>query len=113
MISFFYMKIKIYSLITFALLTGVSVFAQKTRIFSKAEAEKLERDKVAGPFPIFRAFEYSDSHGYYDLLLCENKVKINGSNTLNNKITAVCFLQDHGGYREQWSINDQIDITID
>lgn len=109
------MKIKILSLVVFtiALLTCTSASAQNTKILSKEEAKKLESDEVAGPFPIFRAFEYSDNDGYHDLLLCEKKLKVKGTDTLNNQIAAICFLQDHGGYRELWSVKDQLDKTTD
>lgn len=95
-----------------AILTCNTASAQKTKILTKAEAQKLERDEIAGPFPIFRAFEYNDNNGYYDLLLCEKQLKIKGKDTLNTQLSAICFLQDHGGYREQWSIKDQLDPDI-
>lgn len=106
---------KIFSLTLFALamLACITASAQKTKILTKAEAAKLEKDEIAGPFPIFRAYEYSDNGGYYDLLLCENKLKVKGKDTLNNQVTAICFLQDHGGYREQWTIKDRLDPGYD
>lgn len=109
------MKKKIFTLTLFAIafLACSTASAQKTKILSKLEAQKLERDEVAGPFPIFRAYEYNDNNGYYDLLLCEKKLKVKGKDTLNNQIEAICFLQDHGGYREQWSIKDQLDPGYD
>jgi hypothetical protein len=109
------MKIKIFNLIltVTAVFTYGAVYAQHTRILSKAEVKVLERDETSGPYPAFRVYEYSDHGGYYNLLLCEHKLPNKGKDTLINEITALCVSEDHGGYLEHWNIKDQLDLNLD
>lgn len=62
-------------------------------------------------FPIYKAFEYSDKGGVYELILCENQKNISKKDTLNTKIQAICAVNDHGGFLEKWRINDLLEST--
>jgi len=56
--------------------------------------------------PIFRAYQYSDKSGVYEVLLCEDNASINGNDTVNTKLKAICLINDHGGFLEKWKISD-------
>lgn len=60
-------------------------------------------------FPIYRAFEFSDKGGVYELVLGENQKVISKKDTLNTKIQAICAINDHGGFLEKWRINDLLE----
>jgi hypothetical protein len=84
-------------------------FSQAVQSKVLSQTEITERDLDSGKFPIFRAYEYQDKGGVYELVLSENQKVISDKDTLNTKIEAVCYLNDHGGYIEKWKINDLIE----
>nr|WP_278022293.1 hypothetical protein [Flavobacterium ginsengisoli] len=89
-------------------------------IFSqKAESHRLNKQEISERelenttnFPIYRAFEFSDKSGVYELVLGENQKVISKKDTLNTKIQAVCVINDHGGLLDQWKINDLLEDTL-
>lgn len=89
-------------------------------IFSqKIESQRLTKQEISEreltnltDFPIYRAFEFSDKGGVYELVLGENQKTISKKDTLNTKIQAVCVVNDHGGFLEKWRINDLLENTI-
>ena len=87
------------------------VFGQTSKILTKEETENLVSEIDNITFPIYRAYKYNDKGGYYNLLLCENEIIVNKKDTLNSKIEAVCYLEDHGGYIKKWTIVDQIETS--
>ncbi|TDX11506.1 M949_RS01915 family surface polysaccharide biosynthesis protein [Flavobacterium sp. S87F.05.LMB.W.Kidney.N] len=89
------------------------IFSQKTdsRRLTKQEISERELDNV-NDFPIYKAFEYQDKGGVYELVLGENHKTISKKDTLNTKIQAVCVMNDHGGFLEKWKINDLLENTI-
>ena len=87
------------------------VFGQTSKILTKEETENLVSEIDNITFPIYRAYKYNDKGGYYNLLLCENEKIVNKKDTLNSKIEAVCYLEDHGGYIKKWTIVDQIETS--
>lgn len=81
----------------------------------KAESSRLSKEQIIqkelnqlSDFPIYRAFEYKDKGGVYELILAENQ-KVISKDTLNTKIKAICVLNDHGGFLEKWRINDLLE----
>ncbi|MBS7256044.1 M949_RS01915 family surface polysaccharide biosynthesis protein [Flavobacterium branchiicola] len=83
------------------------IFSQKTESTRLTKQEISERELTALiEFPIYRAFEFSDKGGVYELVLGENQKSISKKDTLNTKIQAVCVINDHGGFLEKWKIND-------
>ncbi|HEX3078845.1 MAG TPA: hypothetical protein VHQ04_00215, partial [Puia sp.] len=62
---------------------------------------------------IFKAYEYKDIGGVYDLFFYENQNMISDEDTLNTKIQAVCYLNDHGHYIEKWKIIDRLDESAE
>ena len=84
-------------------------FSQKTKILTKAETQELKKDLDNVPFPVYRAYEYNDKMGYFDLLFCEKQTTITAKDTITTNITAICYVQDHGGYLEKWRIIDAVD----
>ncbi|MCC9073742.1 hypothetical protein LNQ49_19355 [Flavobacterium sp. F-65] len=100
------MKKLILLLVFFYSILGFSQAAQ-SKILS--ESEIIERDLDKGKFPIFRAYEYQDKGGVYELTLNENQKVVSSKDTLNTKIEAVCYLNDHGGYLVKWTINDFVE----
>ena len=104
---------KIYKQIFFLLFLLLTNFAfgQTSKKLTKQEAENLKKDIDNISFPIYRAYKYNDKGGYYNLLLCENQQTLNKKDTLNSKIEAVCYLEDHGGYIKKWIIIDQIETS--
>jgi len=89
------------------------IFSQKTdsRRLTKQEISERELDNV-NAFPIYKAFEYQDKGGVYELVLGENHKTISKKDTLNTKIQAVCVMNDHGGFLEKWKINDLLEDYI-
>lgn len=104
------MRIKLPFTILLLFLTNFS-FGQTSKILTKQETENLKTDIDNISFPVYRAYKYNDKNGYYNLLLCENQQTINKKDTLNSKIEAVCYLEDHGGYIKKWTIFDQIETS--
>ncbi|KQX15811.1 M949_RS01915 family surface polysaccharide biosynthesis protein [Flavobacterium sp. Root420] len=87
-------------------------YAQKIESYRLTKEQIIERElDGVSDFPIYKAFEYSDKGGVYELLLCENQKKISKKDTLNTKIQAICTMNDHGGFLEKWRINDLLEIT--
>lgn len=87
-------------------------YAQKVESYRLTKEQILERElNGISDFPIYKAFEYSDKGGVYELLLCENQRTISQKDTLNTKIQAICTMNDHGGFLEKWRINDLLEIT--
>jgi len=97
---------------TMLLFSTTFIYAQKVESYrlTKEQITARELDGVSD-FPIYKAFEYSDKGGVYELLLCENQKTINKKDTLNTKIQAICTINDHGGFLEKWRINDLLEIT--
>ncbi|MFH6997113.1 M949_RS01915 family surface polysaccharide biosynthesis protein [Flavobacterium sp. FlaQc-57] len=88
-------------------------FSQKVESYKLTKEEIVQRElDVVSDFPIYKAFEYSDKSGVYELLLCENKKTIFKKDTLNTKIQAICVMNDHGGFLEKWRINDLLEDYI-
>jgi len=87
-------------------------FSQKV-ISSILDKEQIKEREVDGlsDFPIYKAYEYQDKGGVYELVLCENKKILSKKDTLNTKIQAICAINDHGGFIEKWRINDLIENT--
>jgi hypothetical protein len=63
--------------------------------------------------PIYRAYEYKDNGGVYNLFFCENRNTISDLDTLNTSIKAICYLNDHGRYIEKWKVFDTLDESSD
>lgn len=87
-------------------------FAQKTNnpILDKKQIIQRELENLSD-FPIYKAYEYQDKSGVYNLVLCENQKSISKKDTLNTKIQAICGMNDHGGFLEKWRINDLLENT--
>jgi hypothetical protein len=83
-------------------------FSQKTEssILDKEQIKQRELENLSD-FPIYRAYEYQDKGGVFELVLCENQT--NKKDTLNTKIQAICGMNDHGGFLEKWRINDLLE----
>jgi len=90
------------------LLNSAFGFSQKTEssILDKEQIKQRELENISD-FPIYRAYEYQDKGGVFELILCENQT--NKKDTLNTKIQAVCGMNDHGGFLEKWRINDLLE----
>lgn len=92
--------------------TVTFIYAQKVESYRLTKEQIIERElDGTADFPIYKAFEYSDKGGVYELLLCENQKTITKKDTLNTKIQAICTINDHGGFLEKWRINDLLEIT--
>jgi len=85
----------------------------------KAESYILDKEQIAqrelnnlSDFPIYKAYEYQDKSGTYELVLCENHKNISKKDTLNTKIQAICGMNDHGGFLEKWRINDLLEDYV-
>ena len=103
------MKNYIFILILFS---STFIYAQKIESYRLTKEQITERElNGISDLPIYKAFEYSDKGGVYELLLCENQKTINKKDTLNTKIQAICTINDHGGFLEKWQINDLLEIT--
>ncbi|MEO8240498.1 MAG: hypothetical protein ABI576_20505 [Flavobacterium sp.] len=99
--------------ILFLLLTfSTFSFSQKTgsQILNKKQIIQRELAGLSD-FSIYRAYEFWDKGGVYELVLCENKKIVSKNDTLNTKIQAICGMNDHGGFLEKWTINDLIEDT--
>lgn len=95
------------------LIFSLSGFSQKTANFKLDKKQIAERELTQlSDFPIYKAFEYSDKGGTYELVLCENQKSISKNDTLNTKIQAICVVSDHGGFLEKWRINDLLEDYI-
>ncbi|MBL0737036.1 hypothetical protein JI750_09090 [Flavobacterium sp. GN10] len=86
------------------------IFSQKieSHRLTKQEISQRELEGVTD-FPIYKAFEFSDKDGVYELVLGENQKTISKKDTLNTKIQAICVINDHGGFLEKWRINDLLE----
>jgi len=85
----------------------------------KAESYILDKEQIAqrelnnlSDFPIYKAYEYQDKSGTYELVLCENHKNISKKDTLNTKIQVICGMNDHGGFLEKWRINDLLEDYV-
>ena len=85
----------------------------------KVESNILDKEQIAqrelnnlSDFPIYKAYEYQDKSGTYELVLCENHKNISKKDTLNTKIQAICGMNDHGGFLEKWRINDLLEDYV-
>ena len=85
-------------------------YAQTSRELTKTEIEKVDFEFKKIVMPLTNAFESKDKGGSYNLFLFEDGKIISKNISLNTKIFAVCYLEDHGGFLEQWTINDFIEI---
>lgn len=89
------------------------VFSQKVESYKLTKQEISERElENVTDFPIYKAFEFSDKGGVYELVLGENQKTVSKKDTLNTKIQAICVVNDHGGFLEKWRINDLLESTI-
>jgi len=87
-------------------------FAQKVSSYRLTKDEIIQRElNGVSDFPIYKAFEYQDKGGVYELLFCENQKTISKKDTLNTKIQAISTMNDHGGFLEKWRINDLLENT--
>ena len=103
------MKSYIFILILFS---TTFIYAQKIESYRLTKEQITERElNGVSDFPIYKAFEYSDKGGVYELLLSENQKTISKKDTLNTKIQAICTINDHGGFLEKWRVNDLLEIT--
>ncbi len=85
-------------------------FSQKVEssILDKEQIKQRELENLSD-FPIYKAYEFQDKGGVFELVLCENQS--NKKDTLNTKIQAICGMNDHGGFLEKWRINDLLEIS--
>jgi len=88
-------------------------FSQKTESY-KLTKEQITQRELNGisDFPIYKAIEFQDKGGVYDLVFTENQKTISKKDTLNTKIQAICVMNDHGGFLEKWKINDLLEDYI-
>jgi hypothetical protein len=87
-------------------------FTQKTNSLILDKKQIIQRElESLSDFPIYKAYEYEDKGGVYNLVLCENQKSISKKDTLNTKIQAICGTKDHGGFLEKWRINDLLENT--
>ncbi|RZJ51976.1 MAG: hypothetical protein EOO44_13225 [Flavobacterium sp.] len=99
-------------IVFFLLVFSINGFSQKVETYKLTKEQISERElNGISDFPIYKAFEYSDKGGTYELLFCENQKNVSKKDTLNTKIQAICTMTDHGGFRERWQINDLIEVT--
>lgn len=88
-------------------------FSQKTESYKLTKEQIAQRElNEITDFPIYKAIEYSDKGGVYDLVFTENQKTISKKDTLNTKIQAICVMNDHGGFLEKWRINDLLEDYI-
>nr|WP_294784504.1 hypothetical protein [uncultured Flavobacterium sp.] len=97
------------------LLSFYSTFVSSQKIESykldKEEIKQRELNQISD-FPIYKAIEFQDKGGVYDLVFTENQKTISKKDTLNNKIQAICVMNDHGGFLEKWRITDLLEDYI-
>ncbi|MBF4516391.1 hypothetical protein IRZ71_08555 [Flavobacterium sp. ANB] len=87
-------------------------FSQKVESYILDKEQIAERElKSLSDFPIYKAYEYQDKGGVFELVLTENRKTISKKDTLNTKIKALCEVNDHGGFLEKWTINDVVEIN--
>jgi hypothetical protein len=79
----------------------------RSKILTKTEITELNLD--GRKYPIYRAYEYQDKSGVYELLLRENQKVVSDKDTLNTKIEASCYLNNDGKNLEKWTVNDLIE----
>lgn len=97
------------------LLSFYSTFVSSQKIESyKLDNEEINQRELnqISDFPIYKAIEYQDKGGVYDLVFTENQKKISKKDTLNTKIQAICVMNDHGGFLEKWRITDLLEDYI-
>ena len=94
--------------LSIAIYTSIN-YAQTSQELTKTEIENLDFDFKKIAMPLSNAFEFKDKGGSYNLFLFEDGKMISKNISLNTKIFAVCYLEDHGGFLEQWTINDFIE----
>ncbi|TDO72943.1 hypothetical protein EV143_107249 [Flavobacterium chryseum] len=88
------------------------VFSQKVESYILDKQQIAQRElKNLSDFPIYKAYEYQDKGGVFELLLTENQKVVSKKDTLNTKIKAICGMNDHGGFLEKWTINDLLETT--
>lgn len=87
-------------------------FAQKSNsyILDKKQINQKGLNNIS-KLPVYKAYEYQDKDGIYNVVLCENQKNISKKDTLNTKIQAICGKNDHAGFQEKWSINDLLENT--
>ncbi|MWB95508.1 hypothetical protein GON26_14150 [Flavobacterium sp. GA093] len=103
------MKNYIFALLLFS---NLFMYAQKVESYKLTKEQIKERElEGISDFPIYKAFEYQDKGGVYELLFCENQKNISKKDTLNTKIQAICTLNDHGDFLEKWRINDLLESS--
>ena len=89
------------------------IFSQKIESHRLTKQEIYERElENVTDFPIYRALEFQDKGGVYELVLGENQKTISKKDTLNTKIQAICVINDHGGFLEKWRINDFLEDYV-
>ena len=88
-------------------------FSQKVEssILDKEQITQRELQNLSD-FPIYKAYEFKDKGGVFELVLCENKKNSLKKDTLNTKIQAICGMSDHGGFLEKWRINDLLEDYV-
>lgn len=103
---------KKYILLLF-LFYSLSGFSQKIESY-KLTKEQITQRELNGisDFPIYKAIEFQDKAGVYDLVFTENQKTISKKDTLNTKIQAICVMNDHGGFLEKWRITDLLEDYI-
>ncbi len=94
--------------LSIAIYTSIN-YAQTSRELTKSEIENVDFEFKKIAMPLSNAFELKDKGGSYNLFLFEDGKIISKNISLNSKIFAVCHLEDHGGFLEQWKINDFIE----
>ncbi|GAA4124942.1 M949_RS01915 family surface polysaccharide biosynthesis protein [Flavobacterium chungbukense] len=103
---------KKYILLLF-LIYSLTVFSQKTESYKLSKEQIIQRElNEVSDFPIYKAIEFQDKSGIYDLVFTENQKTISKKDTLNTKIQAICVMNDHGGFLEKWRINDLLEDYI-
>jgi len=87
-------------------------FAQKATSYKLTKEQIVQRELTGiSDFPIYKALEFSDKGGVYDLVFTENQKTKSKKDTLNTKIQAICVMSDHGGFLEKWRITDLLEET--
>ncbi|WET03689.1 hypothetical protein [Flavobacterium sp. YJ01] len=100
---------KKYILLLF-LIYSLSGFSQKVESYKLTKEQIIQRElNGISNFPIYKAIEFQDKGGIYDLVFTENQKTISKKDTLNTKIQAICVMNDHGGFLEKWRITDLLE----
>jgi len=103
---------KILTVVVYLFAYAFTTSAQTAKILNKQETKDLIEETGAPTIPLLRAYEYQDKGGVYNVLLCEDQKKITGKDTLHTKLEAASYLNDHGGWIDQWKISDHINTTL-